>query len=192
MIPETLTQPAVMPTFHPGILCIFAVFSLCLALCAWTDYKKGILLPNWKYWLIPTLCTCAIIIFRGFFPETFGAPTVPDMVLPWICTLMYYITAYQGIMGGADFLGCTLCTFSLCFGLGWPAFLIWVFIALIFIPFVIRTTARIKWCYKNHGAATWDAWKKSNRGVKKSYRLLPVIWAGYLGAIIVYVGAWII
>lgn len=192
MIPEILTQPAEMPTFHPLILCLLALFAACLAYCAWTDYRKGILLPNVKYWAVPAVCTLTVVICRLALPETFGQAQLPDITIAVVATVMYYITTYQRVMGGADFFGCTLCTIILCIGLGWPAFLVWVFIALVFIPFVIRTTARAKWCYKNYGAATWEAWKKSNRGVKKSYRLLPAIWAGYIGAILVYVGAWII
>lgn len=192
MIPEILNQPAVSPIFHPAILGLLAVFAILLSYCAWTDYRKGVLLPNWKYWLLPALVSVSVLIARTSFPETFGGIMVPDILIMLICIVMYYITAYQGVMGGADFWGCSFCTIILCAALGWPAFLIWVFISLIFIPFIIRTTARIKWCYKEHGKCSWEAWKKSNRGVKKSYRLLPAILLGYIGAILVYVGAWMI
>lgn len=192
MIIEYLNQPAIMPIFHPAILGLLAAFAVLLAFCAWTDYRKGVLLPNWKYWLLPAIIAGAVMLFRLRWPETFGAAGLPDIIICLICILMYYITAWQRLLGGADFWGCSFVTIILCYGLGWPAFLIWVFISLIFIPFVCRTAARIKWCQHEAGAVTWDAWKKSNRGVKQSYRLLPAVWIGYVGALIVYLGAWLL
>lgn len=192
MISEFLNQPAVTPLFNPAIIGLLIAFAVLLGYAAWTDYRKGILLPNWKYWLAPAAICAGIVIARTAFPETFGAAAPVDLIIAVIVIIMYYITAWQGVMGGADFWGCSLCTIALCTGLGWPAFLVFVFIALIFIPFVCRTAARLKWCHDKDVGFTWADWKQSNRAVKKSYRLLPAVWAGYVGALLVYIGAWFI
>lgn len=193
-VTEYLTQPIVEPPEFPAVLlCLLTIFAVSLGYCAWTDHKKGVLLPNRKYWLLPGVTALAVLIIRApLMPYTTPTAELSDLIICIIACLMYYVTAYRGIMGGADFWGCSLCTIMLCFGLGWPAFLVWIFIALVFIPAVCRTVARVKWCYQQTGSCTWEAWKKSNWGVLKSYRLLPALFAGYVGAVLVYVGAWVL
>lgn len=187
---QFLNQPAITPLFHPIILALLAALAICLAFAAYTDYKKGVLLPNWHYWLFPGIFCFLAVICRTIGSPVFGAAGAADCIVAVVVVLMYYVTAWKGIMGGADFWGCSFVTIMLNICLGWPAFLLFVFIALIFIPFVCRMTARVKWCYDTAGACTWEAWKKSYFAVKKSYRLLPAVFVGYVGAILIYIGAW--
>lgn len=186
---QFMNQPAVAPLIHPLILCLLAAFGICLLYAAYTDYKKGVLLPNWKYWLFPGIFALLALISRTICSPVFGSASAADIIISLVVVLMYYATAWKGLLGGADFWGCSLVTIMLCAALGWPAFLLFVFIALIFIPFVCRFCARVKWCYDTAGACTWEAWKKSYFAVKKSYRLLPAVFAGYVGAIIIWLGA---
>ena len=190
MISEYLNQPVITPEFHPLIIMMLLAFGICLAYAAWTDYKTGILLPNLRYWLFPGILLVLAFNCRALGGTEFGSASSADFLVALIVCLMYYLTAWKGILGGADFWGCALTTCMLCYCLGWPAFLIWVFIALVFIPAVCRTTARIRYCRATGSPVTWEIWRKSNWAVKKSFRLLPAVLAGYIGAIITYIGAW--
>lgn len=175
MIPELI---------HPLILALLLAFGICLGFAAWTDYKKGILLPNWKYWLFPAIFLGLTIICRIIL----GGASAADYIVPAVLLLAYYATAYRGIMGGADFFALSLSSAILSVALGWPSLLLFLGLSLVALPLLIRYSTILGQLRRSGKRICLENLLALDRTTKKTYRLIPVILIGYLIVLI----AWIV
>lgn len=185
---DYLTQPILLPEINIILLIALILFGITLTYNGYIDQKKGILLPNKKYWALPTIILLASILYAVYEGQITGIGVFFSIALILVYTGMVYIRT----IGGADYFALCLSSTIITLICDWPFTITYILISGAFLPLINELMYRIAYIIhtlKQTGSdpATTNLGELWKAAKCPELRLIPLFAFAYWAVVIVWV-----
>lgn len=189
---EYLSQPvASIPDINPFILLGLIAFGILITCNGYVDQKKGVLLPNRRYWTLPAI-VMATTLSVGW---NTGQITTHGWLFSLLLIAAYTMMVYVRNIGGADYFALCLSTILISMICDWPFLIMYLLICGAFLPLINELMHRVAYILHHLKTTGEDPqtvnfgslWAAAAKASPVHLRLIPLFAFGYWAVIAVWV-----